>query len=157
MIFSFLKQKPIKGLALTMNMFSISLEIIFQIDNMANKTTEEMLKKILNDLKNIGGIEALAVVRRDGLLLYSTIAQKKRAEKFSAMSASMMGAAEATAAILEKGIPDWIVVESKHGRIIGTGAGPKALLMVMTGPYAGLGLFIIEVTKASEKIKQVLG
>ncbi len=35
-------------------------------------TTEETLKKILNDLKNIGGIEALAVVRRDGLLLYST-------------------------------------------------------------------------------------
>lgn len=134
-------------------MFSISLEIILQIDNMANMTTEETLKKILNDLKNIGGIEALAVVRRDGLLLYSTIAQKQNAEKFAAMSATLVGAAETAAAVLGKSIPDRIIVESKYGRIIGTCAGSKALLMVMAEPYAGLGLFIVESTKASEKIK----
>lgn len=120
-------------------------------------TTQKMLEKILNQLKNIGGVEASAVVSRDGSLLYSTMSQKQSAEKFAAMSASMMGAAETAATMLGKGIPDRIIMESKQGKIIGTGAGAKALLMVMTEPYAGLGLLLIEIAKASGKIKQVLG
>lgn len=49
------------------------------------------------------------------------------------------------------------IVESQSGKIIGIGAGPKALLMVMTRPDASLGLVIIEMKKASEKIKRILG
>ncbi len=120
-------------------------------------TVEENLKKIINDLKNAGGIETLAVVGRDGLLLFSTIAQKQHAEKFAAMSATLMGVAETMAAIFGKSIPDRVIVESKHGNVMGIGAGSKALLMVITEPYAGPGLILNEMTKASEKIKQVLG
>jgi predicted regulator of Ras-like GTPase activity (Roadblock/LC7/MglB family) len=47
-------------------------------------------------------------------------------------------------------------VESRRGRIIGTGAGPKALLLVMTKPDASLGLVLLEMTKASERIKEIL-
>lgn len=97
-----------------------------------NMTVEENLKKIINELKNTGGIETLAVAGRDGLLLYSTIDRKQHAEKFAAMSATLMGVAE-------------------------TMAGSKALLMVITEPYAGTGLILNEMAKASEKIKQVLG
>jgi len=74
-----------------------------------------------------------------------------------AMSATMMGAAETVSTELEMGIPDKMIIESKNGKIIGTGAGPKALLFVMTSPDASLGLVLIEMKKASEKIKQVLG
>ncbi len=119
-------------------------------------TVEEKLKKIINDLKNAGGIETLALVGRDGLLLFSTIAQKQHAEKFAAMSATLMGVAETMAAIFGKSIPESVIVESKHGKAIGIGAGSKALLMVITGPYAGIGLILNEMAKASEKIKQVL-
>ena len=48
-----------------------------------NTVTEEMLKHTLNDLKNVGGIEELAVVSRDGLLFCSTVSQKQHAEKFA--------------------------------------------------------------------------
>ncbi|HLB71629.1 MAG: roadblock/LC7 domain-containing protein [Candidatus Methanoperedens sp.] len=120
-------------------------------------TTVEMLEKILNDLKNIGGIEASAVASRDGLLIYSTVSGKLHAETFAAMSATMLGAAETATAELGKGIPERIIVESKDGKIITMGAGSKALLVVMTEPDAGLGLILIELAKASEKIKQVLG
>jgi hypothetical protein len=120
-------------------------------------TTTEMLEKILCDINNIGGVEASAIASRDGLLIYSTIPKKQHAETFAAMSATMIGAAETATTELGKGIPDRIIVESKHGRIIGTGAGSKALLLVMTRPDAGLGLVLIEMTKASEQIKQVMG
>ncbi len=120
-------------------------------------TTTEMLEKILNDINNIGGVEASAVASRDGLLICSTIPKKQHAETFVAMSATMIGAAETATMELGKGIPDRIIVESKHGRILGTGAGSKALLLVMTKPDAGLGLVLIEMAKASEQIKHILG
>ncbi len=120
-------------------------------------TTAEILEKILNDLKNIGGVEASAIASRDGLLIYSTIPKKHHAETFAAMSATMLGAAETATIELGKGIPDRIIVESKQGKIIATGAGPKALLLVMVEPDGSLGLALIEAAKASEKVKQALG
>ena len=119
-------------------------------------TTIEMLEKILKDINNIGGVETSAVASRDGLLICSTIPRKQHAETFVAMSATMIGAAETATTELGKGIPERIIVESRTGRIIGTGAGPKALLLVMTKPDASLGLVLIEMTKASERIKEIL-
>lgn len=119
--------------------------------------TTEMLERVLNDLRHIGGIEASAVASRDGLLIYSTVSRKFHAETFAAMAATMLGAAETATTELGKGIPERVIVESKHGKIIATGAGSKALLLIMTEPNASLGLILIEVAKASEKIKEILG
>lgn len=120
-------------------------------------TTTELLEKILKDLKNTGGIEASAIASRDGLLIYSDVSKKLHAETFAAMSATMVGAAETATTELGKGIPIRIIVESKDSKIIATGAGQKALLLVMTRPDASLGLILIEVAKSSEKIKEILG
>jgi len=68
----------------------------------------------------------------------------------------MLGAAETAVSELKKGIPDRVIVESKQGKIITTGAGPKALLVVMTPPEAGLGLILVEVEKAADKVKGLL-
>jgi hypothetical protein len=122
-----------------------------------NMNTSGMLEKILNDLKLLGGIEASVVASRDGLLIYSNSALKQNAETFAAMSATMLGAAETATSELGKGIPERIIVESMNGKIIATGAGPKALLIVLTQPEASLGLILIDVAKASEKIKEAMG
>lgn len=115
-----------------------------------------LLEKILNDIHQIGGVEASAVASRDGLLMYSTLPKKQHAETFVAMAATMLGAAETTSTELGKGVPERVVVESKDGKLIVTGAGPKALLITMTEHDAGLGLILVEVEKASEKIKKML-
>jgi predicted regulator of Ras-like GTPase activity (Roadblock/LC7/MglB family) len=120
-------------------------------------TTSRLLEKILDELKLPGGIEASVVASRDGLLIYSNTSLKENAEIFAAMSATMLGAAETATTELRKGIPERIIVESVKGKIIATGAGPKALLVVLTQPDASLGLILIEVAKASEKIREVLG
>ncbi|HEY9246177.1 MAG TPA: roadblock/LC7 domain-containing protein [Candidatus Methanoperedens sp.] len=120
-------------------------------------TTTEMLEKILNDLRNIGGIEASAIASRDGLIICSNVPQKKHAETFCAMSATMLGAAETAASQLGKGIPCRLIVESNKAKIIATGAGQKALLIVMTKHDASLGLILMEVDKASQKVSKILG
>jgi predicted regulator of Ras-like GTPase activity (Roadblock/LC7/MglB family) len=68
----------------------------------------------------------------------------------------MIGAAETAASELGKGIPERIIVESKNGMIIGTGAGDKAFLIVMTQNGSNIDNIIKETAKASEKIEQVL-
>lgn len=120
-------------------------------------TTTELLEKVLCDLNKVGGVETSAIASRDGLLICSTISRKQHAETFVAMSATMIGAAETATTELGKGIPERIIVESKTGRIIGTGAGPRALLLVMTKPDASLGLVLIEMEKASKQTKEILG
>ena len=119
--------------------------------------TIEMMEIILKEINEAGGIEASAIASRDGLLICTTLSDQEQAEIFVAMSATMIGAAETAAAELGKGIPHITIVESQSGKIIGTGAGPKALLLVMTRPDAGLGLILIEMKKASEKIRHLLG
>ncbi|MDI6902864.1 MAG: roadblock/LC7 domain-containing protein [Methanocellales archaeon] len=115
-------------------------------------TVAEMLEKELSDLKRVGNIEASAIISRDGLIMTSDV----HAETFAAMSATMLGAAETATAELRRGVPDRLIVEFKEGKIITTGAGPKALLVVMTSPEAGLGLILVEMERAADKIKGLL-
>ncbi len=117
----------------------------------------EQLERVLKELKSVGDIEASAIVSRDGLLIAADMSKSVNAEAFAAMTATMLGAAETATSELGKGIPDRVIVEGKEGKIIATGAGPKALLVVMTSPKANLGLVLLEVSKASEKIKELLG
>ena len=117
----------------------------------------DMIDKVLADLKNIGGIESSIIASRDGLLIASNISSSgARADTFAAMSATMLGAAETATTELGKGIPDRVIVESERGTLIATGAGPKALLVVLTKPDVGLGLILVELEKASEKIKKII-
>ncbi len=119
-------------------------------------TTKQMLEKVLNDLKKAGDIDGSAIITRDGLLIASDVDSSIHAETFAAMSATMLGAAETATSELKKGAPDRVIVESKDGKIIAGGAGEKALLVVMTSTEAGLGLILVEMNKAAEKIEKVL-
>ena len=118
--------------------------------------TNDMLNKILLDLKQMGGINASSIASRDGLLVVSDMESESHAETFAAMSATMLGAAENATTELGKGIPDRVIVESDHGKLVAMGAGPKALLVILTEPDAGLGLILVELEKSVEKIKKIM-
>ena len=115
-----------------------------------------MLGKVLADLGKIGDVEASAVATRDGLLMNADMHNMGDSETFVAMSATMLGAAETAAIELGKGVPNRVIVESDDGKLICMGAGPKALLVVMTAPEAGLGLVLVEMAKATEKIEKLI-
>ncbi len=61
-------------------------------------TTANILQELVTDLKNPGGIEACAIVSRDGLLMSSDMPDGIMDETFAAMSATMPGAAETATA-----------------------------------------------------------
>jgi len=117
---------------------------------------KEDLEILLGGLKRTGDVQASAVVSRDGLLMASDIPPGIHAEAFGAMNATMVGAAETAISELQKGVLARVVIESKDVKIIACGAGPKALLVVMSGPQAKLGFILMEMNKASEKVKELL-
>lgn len=119
-------------------------------------TTKELLEKVLQDLKQLGGVEASAIVSRDGLVIAADIPPGIKPETFSAMSATALGAAETAMAELKQGVPDRVIIEASEGKIITVGAGPKALLVVMVAKDTGLGLVLAGIESGVEKIKKLL-
>lgn len=119
-------------------------------------TKREELEDTLAGLKRIGDVEASAIVSRDGLLMASNIPQSVMAETFAAMSATMLGAAETAVSELKRGVVERVIAESKDTKIITMGAGPKALIVIMATPAASLGIILVEMGKASDRIKELL-
>ncbi len=114
---------------------------------------KEAIDKVLHDLNNTPGIEISALLSRDGLLISSTLARDS--DTFAAMSATMFGAAEIAAREFGKDKPDRVVVETKYGKLIVSGAGKDALIVVMARDNSTLGHILLEVSRASEKMKKV--
>ena len=119
-------------------------------------STSEMLGKVLASLGKVGEIEASAISTRDGLLMNADMHAAGDPETFVAMSATMLGAAETATSELGKSVPNRVIVETDDGKLICMGAGPKALVVVMTAPDAGLGLVLVEMAKAAEKIERLI-
>ncbi len=113
----------------------------------------ETIDKVLSDLNKTQGIEISALLSRDGLLISSTM--ERNADTFAAMSATMFGAAVMASEEFGKGYPDRVIVETKYGKLIASGAGPKVMIIVMARDDSTLGQILMEVSKASERIKEV--
>ncbi len=118
--------------------------------------TVEMVDKLLADLKSMGGVEACAAASRDGLLIRAVMQKGEYMDSLAAMSATMLGAAETATTQLKKGVPNRVIVESDSGKLVVVGAGPKALLIVLTSPDTGLGLILLELEKSAKKLKEIL-
>ena len=119
-------------------------------------TNIEMLKKVLSDLISTGTIDAAIITTRDGLPIVSQMSTKGNLDTFCAMAATMFGASETATTELERGLARRITIETEYSKIITIGAGPKALLAVQTTPDAGLGIVLIEMDKAIQKIKELI-
>lgn len=116
----------------------------------------EKIEEILENLKNVKGIEESSAVTRDGLLVHSTLSNTYQYQTFVAMAATMFGAAEIASIELKKGVADRIIIESEAGKIIVTGAGSKILLVVTARSNSELGIILLEMKKTADRIKETL-
>ncbi len=117
---------------------------------------KSLIEEVLSDLKRVGGVNASAVVTRDGLLIASDVMIGMDAETFAAMTATMTGAAETAMNEVKAGSLDRVIVEGESAKIISIGAGAKALLVVLTAPDAPLGLALLKIGDATRKISKLL-
>ena len=120
------------------------------------ETKKERLIDILKDLRT-SEIEGSMIVARDGLEVASDLIEEGfDRDSFAAMSAAMQGAAETAMYELKQGEINQIIVDAKKGRIISVSSGKKTILVALIKPEGNLGLVLIELEKAAEKIGGIL-
>ncbi len=117
----------------------------------------DRVNDVLSDMRRAGGTRAAAVVSREGILIASDLPREVHAETFAAMAAIMFSAAETAAIEMNEEAPDRLIVETDEGRLVIAGAGERMMLVALTDAKAGLGHAIVEMTRATARIKDLFG
>ncbi len=115
------------------------------------------LNNTLSDLQSSSAdIEACAVVSEDGLIIASSLPQGFEESRIAAMSAVMLSMGTRTAMELQRGALQQIFVKGDNGYIIIMNADPHSVLLAMTRKEAKLGLIFLDLSRAAEKVKDIL-
>ncbi len=119
---------------------------------------EERLMEILQSVKfEVPEIHAVMLVSSEGLPIASTQFGISQDETIlSAMTAALVSVAEQTSLELDKGDPSSLIVECPRGLIVLQRIDEDVLISVVTRDGIRLGLLLLALKKANEKILQVL-
>jgi predicted regulator of Ras-like GTPase activity (Roadblock/LC7/MglB family) len=118
---------------------------------------DDMLTTILSELNGSNvDIEASAVISADGLMMASLLPGGLEEDRIGAMSAAILALGGRTAAELERGDLEQVLIKGNNGFVLLTQAGNDAVLAVMTRATAKLGLIFLDVRRAAEKIAKIL-
>ncbi|MFQ5544003.1 MAG: roadblock/LC7 domain-containing protein [Nitrospiria bacterium] len=117
----------------------------------------DTLNEVLADLKSASGeIDACAVVSGDGLTMASLLPPQIDEPTVSSMSAIMISMGERTSVALARGPVEQLFVMGEKGYVISQYAGKNALLMVLAPKNAKLGVLFFYLSKAAERVKEIL-
>jgi len=105
----------------------------------SNDATGTRLNELIQQLRDIDGIDLAAVVGNDGLLLAYSAAEGIDGEAVGAVSASGLLVAEAMGRELERGAIAQTTIEYEHGMVLLTPLDPDVALLVLARPDANLG------------------
>jgi predicted regulator of Ras-like GTPase activity (Roadblock/LC7/MglB family) len=104
----------------------------------------------IQDLRSrIEGV-AVALVARDGQVLFADMPTGTYAETFAIMCATALGAAVAAASELNRTPPERIVVDGGGAKTVIVGAGRNAILVAVTEPDVDTDRILSEVTKFAD-------
>lgn len=118
---------------------------------------DDILTTILSDLNGSSvDIEASAVISSDGLMMASLMPAGFEEDRIGAMSAAILALGGRTAAELERGQLEQVLIKGDAGYVLLTQAGLDAVLAVMTKSTAKLGLIFLDVRRAAEKLAKVI-
>jgi len=112
------------------------------------------LKKVLGKLKADCNADVAAIVSRNGIPIAYEAPEGSHMDTFSTLSATILGAAEVIYSGLKKDKPEWVMVQSPSGVMIGKPIGAKAILVVVS--KLSSEQLSAKVDEATESIKEVL-
>jgi predicted regulator of Ras-like GTPase activity (Roadblock/LC7/MglB family) len=119
-------------------------------------TKRQKLESILSDFVEVGDVEGVAVVTRDGLLVASRLPRDVDPGVFSAMSAAMQAAGETSIKELKKGSCQTVSAESNLNIIMAYSLDSIRILVALFNSQANLGLIRLELFKTAEELRKVL-
>jgi predicted regulator of Ras-like GTPase activity (Roadblock/LC7/MglB family) len=111
--------------------------------------------QILQELIKNAGLEGASLVSADGLPISSVLKPGMEEDRIAAMSAAILSLGERVVEELAKGALEQITIKGSNGYVILTGVGTDAVMVVLADNNAKLGLLLMEIKKAQEKLKQL--
>lgn len=120
-------------------------------------TKQSEIVSILKGLEKVGELEGSALISRDGLVIAANLPSELDRETFSAMSATMVAAAETAAFEMRRGAPARVIVETPDLKMLALGASSETVLVGLAGARSNVGLLLSEMGKAAERVRAVVG
>ncbi|MEA3350458.1 MAG: roadblock/LC7 domain-containing protein [Chloroflexota bacterium] len=124
---------------------------------MAKSRTDQMVDRLREMQAASPEIEASAIVSVDGLIMASALPRNVEEDRISAMSAAMLSLGERIAIELGRGMLDQVYIRGNQGYVILTSVGEEAVLSILTGKDAKLGLIFLEMRRAAEDLERIVG
>ena len=117
-------------------------------------------KQMVEELKNLQisspDIQASAIVSVDGLIIASALPGNVEEDRVSAMSAAMLSLGERISLELQRGELDQVYIRGNDGYVMLTAVGYDAVLTVMAGAEAKLGLIFLDISRTAKKLAQLI-
>lgn len=101
-------------------------------------------------------IEGSAIVSVDGLPIASLLRPEIEEDRVSAMSAAMLSLGERIASELGRGELEQVYIKGNNGYVFLTSVGDEAVLTVMAGEDAKLGLVFLDMRRAVEDLEKLI-
>ncbi len=114
------------------------------------------LVAVLQELRRIPDVIAVALARRDGLLIAHVLPKSMDPKRIAAMAASIVGTSEMAAGEMGLGQFFQSIVDSGSGKMLATGAGEEGILVTIVRTDANMGLVLLSVGKAVQAIEELL-
>jgi hypothetical protein len=119
---------------------------------------EERLAAVLDGLiQGDSDIQAAALVSLDGFTMAAALPEGMQPDRVGAMSAAILGLGERAAAELGRGHLSQVFIEGEDGYVLLVAAGSRAVLTVMAGAQAKLGLVLYDMKTAAAQVADILG
>ncbi len=112
--------------------------------------------QVLQELIRNTGLEGASLVCADGLPIASVLKPGMEEDRIAAMSAAILSLGERVSEELAKGSLEQITIKGHNGYVILTGVGKDAVMVVLADDNAKLGLLLMEIKKAQDKLKGML-
>jgi uncharacterized protein len=118
--------------------------------------TQQMVDRLRDLQASSPDIEASAVVSVDGLSIASALPHDVEEDRVSAMSAAMLSLGERIAGELGRGRLEQVYVKGQAGYVILMAVGQEAVLTVLVGEQAKLGLVFLDMRRAAEDLGRLI-
>lgn len=121
-----------------------------------NTDIRGQIEDAMVELRRLPDIIAVAIARRDGMIIAHDLPREVDPKKVAAMSAAIVGTSEMAARELGQGKFLQAIVDSDFGKMLSTGAGEEALLVTLVRAEANMGLILLSVERAARRIQGIL-
>jgi hypothetical protein len=118
--------------------------------------TQQMIERLKSLRMSTPDVEASAVVSVDGLTIASDLPADTEEDRVSAMSAAMLSLGERIATELGRGTLEQVYIRGDEGYVFLTSVGEDAVLTVLAGQEAKLGLVFLDMRRAAEDLSTIV-